>query len=80
MAVPHHDERDHAFASNLALTSFLSFNLEKGVDVQQTAWTEDGVLVNSDRFDGLSVDEAKTQITSWLQDEGISGNEKSTTS
>ena len=63
MAVPAHDERDHAFASKFGIDIVPVIQPGEGVDVQQTAWTEDGVLINSGRFDGLSVDDAKTQIT-----------------
>ena len=39
------------------------------------AWTEDGVLINSGRFDGLGVTDAKAQITEWLEEEGIGQQE-----
>ena len=44
MAVPAHDERDHAFANGTGIDIVPVIQPGEGVDVQQTAWTEDGVL------------------------------------
>ena len=57
MAVPAHDERDFAFAKkyNLAIKTVIIENkippipLDKGVKDQ--AFTDDGILVNSQNFD-----------------------------
>jgi len=43
------------------------WNVHSGVS---TVYTEDGVLVNSDFLNGLSVEEAKTKIVEWLEKEG----------
>jgi leucyl-tRNA synthetase len=61
MAVPAHDERDHAFAKkyNLPITEVIA----GGEDVQTSAYTGEGKLINSDSFNGLTVDEAKQAIT-----------------
>ena len=75
MAVPAHDERDHAFAKKFDIDIIQVISSPVGVDVQETAWTEDGVLVNSGKFSGLSVDEAKNSIISWLEEEGIGTRE-----
>jgi leucyl-tRNA synthetase len=58
MAVPAHDERDHAFAK--------LFNIEiKPVIVSNEPFpsTGEGQLMNSGEFDGLSSEEAKIRIT-----------------
>ena len=57
MAVPAHDERDHEFADAFGLP------IVEVID-------EDGVLVNSDGFDGLGVDEAKRAIVESLREQG----------
>ena len=75
MAVPAHDERDHAFASKFDIDIIPVIQPGEGVDVQEMAWTEDGVLINSGRFDGLSVTDAKAQITGWLEEQGIGQQE-----
>jgi len=75
MAVPAHDERDHTFAKKFEIDIIPVIQPGEGMDVQERAWTEDGVLINSGKFDGLSVDEAKSQITAWLEAEGIGQQE-----
>jgi leucyl-tRNA synthetase len=66
MAVPAHDTRDWEFAKkfNLPIIEVL-----KGeVDVQQQAWTEDGLHVNSDFLDGLDKEEAINRMLVWLEE------------
>jgi len=81
MAVPAHDERDYEFAKkyDLPIREVVS-----GGDIAAQSYTGDGRLVNSsseDReipgiarkgvsLDGLSVKEAKTMITQWLEKQG----------
>jgi leucyl-tRNA synthetase len=74
MAVPAHDERDHAFARafDLPIRQVVA-PVEGTVDVQAEAYTEggdDAVLVNSGRFDGMTVAEAKQAVPAWLAGEG----------
>ena len=69
MAVPAHDERDHAFAKKFELP--IIEVVQGGEDVQETAYTGDGVLVNSPLIDGLSVPDAKKKITAWLEEKGL---------
>ena len=42
----YHDERDHAFATKFGI-DIIPVIQPEGVDVQEMAWTEDGVLMNS---------------------------------
>lgn len=60
MAVPAHDERDWEFAKkyNLPIVEVIS-----GGNVDETAYTGDGKLVNSGEFDGVNMEEAKGKIT-----------------
>jgi leucyl-tRNA synthetase len=70
MAVPAHDERDHAFAvaQELPIRRVIA---EPGVDDGELPYTGDGPLVNSDpRFDGKDNREALAEIVSWLDREG----------
>jgi len=69
MAVPAHDERDHAFASKFGLP--ILEVVSGGDDVQATAHTGDGQAVNSDFIDGLRVTEAKAKVISWLEEKGL---------
>src|SRR6478736_4718498 len=74
MAVPAHDERDHAFAERYGLevrqvvAPADRSSPEVGAFV---AHTEDEVLVDSDRFTGLPAPEGKRAITAWLAERGV---------
>ena len=73
MAVPAHDERDWDFAKAFGLEIVQVVAPEDGssIDVQEAAYAEYGVAVNSGQFDGLSTPECKTRITAWLQEQGV---------
>jgi leucyl-tRNA synthetase len=74
MAVPAHDERDHAFAERYGLEIRQVVRPRDGeVDAgaAYVAHTDDEVLVNSDGFDGLPVPEAKRAIVAMLEDRGL---------
>ncbi|MFL5576626.1 MAG: leucine--tRNA ligase [Gemmatimonadaceae bacterium] len=72
MAVPGHDERDFEFAKKFDLP-IVRVVAAPGEDADTPipesgahAHDEGGRLVNSGRFDGLSVEEGKAAITAWL--------------
>ena len=69
MAVPAHDTRDWEFAKKFDLPII---EVVKGGTVQEEAYTDcaTGIMVNSGMLDGLTVDEAKKKIISWLESEG----------
>ncbi|MGX8715786.1 MAG: leucine--tRNA ligase, partial [Lachnospiraceae bacterium] len=71
MAVPAHDGRDWDFAKKFGLP--IIEVVAGGKDVQEEVYTdvEEGVLVNSDFLNGLSVADAKKKITEWLEEKGI---------
>jgi leucyl-tRNA synthetase len=68
-AVPAHDERDHAFAGEHDIpieqvvepAEDADVDLD-AIDVQEQAYTEDGILVNSGEYDGLPSAEAREQF------------------
>jgi len=70
MAVPGHDERDWEFANkfNLPIVEVIS-----GGDITKEAYTstEEGILVNSDFLNGLSIKEAKEKILKWIEENNI---------
>jgi leucyl-tRNA synthetase len=74
MAVPAHDERDHAFAKAFDLPIRRVIEPAGGSDEQDFAalpYSGDGVLVNSrEDFDGLDNREALGEIVRWLDVEG----------
>ena len=70
MAVPGHDERDHAFATKFGLP--IRRVVEGGdADVQEAPYTGDGPLTGSHPdFDGMHNREALRAIVAWLDREG----------
>ena len=74
MAVPTHDERDFAFAKkyNLPLKVVISpVDRELNPDEMTNAYTDEGVLVNSNEFNGMKNTEAKNAITQKAVDGGF---------
>ena len=68
MAVPAHDERDYAFAKK--------FNLEiiqvlEGGNIENEAYTEDGLHINSGFLNGLNKSDAIEKMCAWLEEKGI---------
>jgi len=71
MAVPAHDERDHAFAVTYGLPILQVVARKDGEIGEEGAYvahTDDEVLLNSEQFDGLPVPEAKRAIVAWLEE------------
>ncbi|MDP8260863.1 MAG: leucine--tRNA ligase [Candidatus Kappaea frigidicola] len=74
MAVPAHDQRDFDFAKKYNLDIKLVIDNPKDTlngPSMKEAYEDIGVLVNSGKFDGISSSEAKTAITSWMQDNNM---------
>lgn len=73
MAVPAHDERDHAFAKQygLPLQIVINPNSEKQWDYEQAAYTDEGILINSAQFSQLPSNIAKQKIADYLVKLGL---------
>ncbi len=72
MAVPAHDERDFAFAKKFKLQiDEVVKSADSKSSIEKEAYTEDGVLINSNEFNGLTSSEARTKLTQWLEKEKI---------
>lgn len=69
MAVPAHDTRDWEFAKKFNLP--IIEVLKSEVDVQQQAWTEDGIHVNSGFLDGLNKADAIEKMIEFLEERKI---------
>src|SRR5215216_5833938 len=65
MAVPGHDERDHAFAEKFGL------EIRRVIEGDELPYTGDGPMTNSGRFDGKHNREAYDEIVEWLESEGL---------
>jgi leucyl-tRNA synthetase len=68
MAVPGHDERDHAFARAYGLPIV---EVVGGGDVAKEAYTGDGKAVNSGFLDGLATEAAKARMIAHLEEQGL---------
>ncbi|HEV7590377.1 MAG TPA: leucine--tRNA ligase [Longimicrobium sp.] len=73
MAVPGHDERDFEFATafGLPIVRVVAGEGDDASAPPAEACTGPGRLVNSGRFDGMEVEEAKRAITGWLAEKGL---------
>ena len=72
MGVPAHDVRDFKFAreKNLAIKTVIVPQAETEQELEQ-AYTEPGILVNSQQFDGMPSLEAKNAIIDYAQSQGF---------
>lgn len=81
MAVPAHDERDLAFARKFglpvkAVVREAAPSAGAGADLlgeEGAAFTDDGVLINSGEYDGLSSADARKALTAALAAKGMGG-------
>ena len=63
MAVPAHDERDYEFAKKFGLEIVAVL---EGGDIENAAFTGDGVHINSDFLNGLNKEDALKTMNAWL--------------
>ncbi len=72
MSVPAHDQRDWEFARayDLPIRQVVAPADGSAIDLEAGAWSERGVLVNSDRFDGLAFEAAFDAIAAELEGQG----------
>jgi len=76
MAVPAHDTRDHAFAQEYGLAIKQAIAPAEGellAPIEQEAYIEKGVCVNSGEFDGLDFEAAKAAMDTWLGERELGG-------
>ena len=72
MSVPAHDQRDHDFAKKYDLTIhpvIKPTEKDSSHDFNEEAYTEEGTLFNSEKYDGINSADAKDQIGEILSDE-----------
>ncbi len=72
MAVPAHDERDFEFAKkyNIPIKPVIK-PVDKDWDFEKEPYTGEGILINSNGFDGLPSSKAKEEIVKLLEEKGI---------
>ena len=71
MAVPGHDDRDFAFAKQFDLPIIQVVSEDGSIQKLDEAFVESGTAVNSGQFDGLSTEEFKKSIISWLEERSL---------
>jgi leucyl-tRNA synthetase len=74
MAVPTHDHRDFEFAKKYALPMRVVINpdsFDLNVEKMSRAYTDEGTLINSGEFNGLSNNYAIDEISAWLEKRGV---------
>ncbi len=75
MAVPAHDQRDFEFAREFNLPMRLVVKPEDApydsAEEMTKAWVGEGIMVNSDQFNGTPNVEGKKAITAWMAEKGI---------
>jgi len=71
MCVPAHDERDFAFAKKFDLP-IVQVIAKDGIEVDlDEAYTEVGVMINSEAFNGIPSDQAKEVVANYLEENNI---------
>lgn len=73
MCVPAHDDRDFSFAKKFDLP-ILQVIKKCDEDLKENMgepFLDEGIMVNSDKFDGIKSSEAKEVIASFLEEQGI---------
>lgn len=72
MAVPAHDERDYEFAKKYNLPIKVVIQPPgKKLETLTSAYTDEGVMINSGTFSGLSSQEGRQKVVAWLEDQGL---------
>jgi leucyl-tRNA synthetase len=66
MGVPAHDERDFEFAKKYKLKIKQVIKPDFKINLKQSAYTGEGILINSSKFNGLASKEAIKKITKYF--------------
>tara|TARA_Y100000034_G_scaffold95575_1_gene116147 strand:- start:8229 stop:10556 length:2328 start_codon:yes stop_codon:yes gene_type:complete len=65
MAVPAHDQRDFEFAKKYKIK--IKEVISRGNITRERAYADEGKLINSEKFNGINSDKAKSEITKFLE-------------
>ena len=68
MAVPAHDTRDYEFAKKFGLEII---PVLEGGNVEEEAYVEDGLHINSGFLNGMNKEDAINAMTAWLEEKGL---------
>ena len=72
MCVPAHDDRDFEFAKKFEIP-IIQVIAKDGVENPDLteAYTEPGIMINSDKFNGMNSEDAKRDVPGMLEEQGI---------
>ncbi len=87
MAVPAHDERDFEFAKKyklpvkIVITQNAKYEKKNSsanfkTEIFKKAFVEDGFLVNSNKYSGLTSERAREEMVKWLEKNKLGGRKK----
>ena len=68
MAVPAHDQRDYEFAKKFSIDIV---PVIENSNIENSAYTEDGLHINSGFLDGLNKKDAIAKMLDWLEEKGV---------
>ena len=72
MAVPAHDSRDHVFAKTFDLPIIQVIQGESEANIMEESYdAKEGILINSDFINGLSVSEAISRVNDQVEKQGL---------
>ncbi|MHB8108802.1 MAG: leucine--tRNA ligase [Syntrophorhabdaceae bacterium] len=74
MAVPAHDQRDYEFAKEYGLPVIVTITpKDRTLDpaTMDCAYVDDGILINSDRFNGMNNRQAIAAIIDYIEEQGL---------
>ena len=71
MAVPAHDERDYEFAQKFDLPVKQVIEKPENSTDDSECYHGEGELINSGHFNGVRTEDAREQVVSWLEGQGI---------
>lgn len=73
MAVPGHDQRDHEFAKkyNLAIKQVIKPFDDQPWDIREEAFTAEGILINSENFNGQPSTQAIVEIVNHVEQRAL---------
>ncbi len=78
MAVPAHDQRDFEFAKKYDISVKIVISPEDNdlnPDTMTEAYTEEGIMVNSDKFNGLNNKDSMDKIKDYIEEKGYGKRE-----
>ena len=73
MAVPGHDERDHAFATKYGIPIREVIRRPEGADASIACWTGEGTMTASGPYDGMASEAGREAIANEAAKRGIGG-------